>query len=147
MKRETKERLDAFRRRQEEMEKAGVKNGDGDPEEAVVPVPTESWAVGPRKRKKGKEDRPLGVLKIRKASSSEKGSERPPINPPTALQTGVDTTGSPLENTISREPEVKAAEEKPSSQDAGRSQAVEKSPSPTGAPALGLGAYSSDEDE
>jgi hypothetical protein len=66
-KRATKEGLEEFRKQQEEAERAAKE------QEGAVSPPTvsESWAVGPRKRKKGKEKDGIGGLKIRRTSTGE----------------------------------------------------------------------------
>ena len=66
-KRATKEGLDEFRKQQEEAERAAKE------QEGVVlpPTVTESWSVGPRKRKKGKEKDGIGGLKIRRTSTGD----------------------------------------------------------------------------
>ncbi|KAF2145500.1 uncharacterized protein K452DRAFT_283855 [Aplosporella prunicola CBS 121167] len=71
VKKETSEQLDAFRKHQEEVERAArlTEGNDGSP-----PDEEEQWASAGRKRKKGKE--PFKGLKLRKASSTDK-----PISP------------------------------------------------------------------
>lgn len=122
VKKDTKEHLDEFRRQQEEAEKAArEQEGAEEPPQAG-----ESWAAGPRKRKKGKEREGIGGLKIRRTESGEKKGE----------EGGKKADDKSVANTATKE-ETKA---KPD---------LSTSPPPaTASPALGLGlgAYSSDED-
>lgn len=54
VKKATRDQLDAFRRQQEDAEKAARAQDDGGTGGGARPG-TETWAAGPRKRKKGKE--------------------------------------------------------------------------------------------
>lgn len=126
VKKDTKEHLDEFRRQQEEAEKA-AREQEGAEEPTQV---GESWAAGPRKRKKGKEREGIGGLKIRRTESGEKKGEE---GGKKAEEKADDKS---VANTATKE-ETKA---KPD---------LSTSPPPvTASPALGLGlgAYSSDED-
>ena len=67
VKQETAEQLAAFRKRQEEAEKAARQTG---PPENAVETGDTSWTVGTRKRKKRHADIRAGV-KLRKASSAD----------------------------------------------------------------------------
>lgn len=130
-KRAAKEGLEEFRKQQEEAERA-AKEQDG----AVSPPEvTESWTVGPRKRKKGKEKEAIGGLKIRKTSTGDQAKKIE------------DTQKSHATKTEDQE-EVASSGLKPLVQeqsDAKLSLASSSSPPPPAA-GLGLGAYSSDED-
>ena len=64
-KKQTSEQLDAFRKQQEEAEKAAKQ----DDTTAVEPETTESWSVGARKRKKGREKEGIGGVKLRRLST------------------------------------------------------------------------------
>ncbi|OJD38705.1 nefa-interacting nuclear protein nip30 [Diplodia corticola] len=156
LKKETTEQLDAFRRHQEEVERAARLTGatDGD-----QPAEEEHWASAGRKRKKARDKESLMGIKIRRTSSvGEKGAS---------------SNASPKTDTKSPDPAEKEKEIVPS---AGVSKpenvtktatgtglaASEKTsgvvgstvpketqaqkPKPTPA-ALGLGGYSSDEDD
>ncbi|KAF7185153.1 PSME3-interacting protein, partial [Pseudocercospora fuligena] len=138
VKKETTEQLDAFRRQQEEAERAAKQAGSP---EAPETAEQESWSVG-KKRKKGKESL-FGAVKLRRSSTTDKSEQ---------------ATAKPTQTTES----TKAAERAPS-QDAVKTETAENSsanaspgvaadskaaakPAPTGV-GLGLGAYSSDEDD
>ena len=139
VKKQTREQLEAFRRSQEEAEKAASLQ-DTDPAEAV-----EKWTVGPRKRKKGREN-VIGGVKLRRASTTEKQAA-----------TGSDTITSrdlqgeqiPEAQTPGKAPPEAAGSEEPAvlaRETPDANTTASKSPSPPAA-ALGLGAYSSDEDD
>jgi hypothetical protein len=126
-KRATKEGLDEFRKQQEEAERAAKE------QEGAVSPPTvsESWSVGPRKRKKGKEKDGIGGLKIRRTSTGEQAKK--------------------VEDTL--KPDDQAAPSHAQGQQSLVKEQSDKKPAstpPTSPPApaagLGLGAYSSDED-
>lgn len=71
IKRETAEGLALFRQQQDEADKK-ARGGDEDTKAEDVPtVVEESWAAGPKKRKRGKEKEGLKGLKIRRASTAE----------------------------------------------------------------------------
>ncbi|KAK4888559.1 hypothetical protein LTR27_012567 [Elasticomyces elasticus] len=130
VKKETREQLEAFRKQQEEAEKA-ARLEDG----TEGPATTETWAVGSRKRKKGREKESIGGLKIRRVSTAEEKSM--PARPVAASSNTND--GKPAK-----------------SLDVNSVKSTEGSAVPTivkasktispALPALGLGAYSSDED-
>lgn len=130
VKRETAEELDAFRRQQEEAEKATRATGSEDAPEGTQST---SWLVG-KKRKKGREG-PLGGVKLRKASSGEKTS--------VAAEREAATSASPP-----KEESVKVAKEVKSDSQKDNPAAKPAEPSKGTAPlGLGLAAYSSDEDD
>ena len=130
-KRATKEGLEEFRKQQEEAERAAKE------QEGAVTPPTvsESWSVGPRKRKKGKEKDAIGGLKIRRTSTGEQAKK-------------LEDTPK-LSTTKAKD---QAAPSKAQGQASTKEQSDKKStPAPLVSPlapvaALGLGAYSSDED-
>lgn len=125
-KRATKEGLEEFRKQQEEAERA-AKEQEG---AVSPPTVTESWSVGPRKRKKGKEKDGIGGLKIRRTSTGEQAKK-------------LEDTTKPDDQTASNIQEQ---------QSLAKEQSVKKpAPTPPVSPpgpaaGLGLGAYSSDED-
>lgn len=145
-KKDTKEHLGEFRKQQEEIERAAREQEGA----ASPPTVTESWAAGPRKRKKGKEKDGFGGVKIRRTSTGEKAAGEQTIGEEVIGEKTQDTDGSTGQHT------TKAGEE-----DAANSQAkavagdktehktpVSASPTPTTTAAgLGLGAYSSDEED
>lgn len=129
VKQDTKEHLDEFRRQQEAAERAAKEL-----EQGVADVPPESgenWAAGPRKRKKGREV--LGGVKIRRKGSGE-GMKK---------EEGAEMEDDAEKKKDSSPPVKERVEEKKPS-----SSASPSPPAPPAIPAgLGLGAYSSDEDD
>ncbi|KAF2172980.1 hypothetical protein M409DRAFT_62638 [Zasmidium cellare ATCC 36951] len=128
VKRQTREELDAFRRQQEEAEKAAKVGG---PEDSTEAVDGTSWSVG-KKRKKGREGLLRGV-KLRKASSGERAS---------AAAEPAASPSPPQEEQAKVTDEVKRGSETASPAD---KPAVP--PKATSGAGLGLAAYSSDEDD
>lgn len=126
-KRATKEGLDEFRKQQEEAERA-AKEQEG---AVSPPTVTDSWSVGPRKRKKGKEKDGIGGLKIRRTSSGEKAKK-------------LEDTAKPEDRTASSKVQEKQSSIKEQSGKKSASTPPMSPPAP--AAGLGLGAYSSDED-
>jgi hypothetical protein len=130
-KRATKEGLEEFRKQQEEAERAAKEQKGA----VTPPTVSESWAVGPRKRKKGKEKDAIGGLKIRRTSTGEQAKK--------------------LEDTP-KLPTTKAGDQAAPSEAQEQTSTMEQgAKNPTHAPlvsppapvaGLGLGAYSSDED-
>lgn len=137
MKKETKEQLEAFRKQREEAEKVAKQ------EEMPEAVPTaETWAVGPRKRKKGKENQTIGGVKLRRTSTADAKDQGALHEPKTAQDTASQTAkraAAPKKDDASQGTDVASKKEAPPT-------AVVK---PTAVPVAGLGlaAYSSDEDE
>ena len=144
VKKQTAEDLDAFRRQQEEAERTAKVTGDNPTETAD----TTNWAVS-RKRKKGREDI-LGGVKLRKASSGEKApSELKRADAQATATQSIDgtsqaegDTGEPSTNSKGQG----SRHEKDPGPGKEKSSAVKITPS-NPAPGLGLGAYSSDEDD
>ena len=126
-KRATKEGLDEFRKQQEEAERA-AKEQEG---AVSPPTVTESWSVGPRKRKKGKERDGIGGLKIRRTSTGEQAKK-------------VEDTATPDNQTASSKVQEQPFSVKEQSDKKPASTPPVSPPAP--AAGLGLGAYSSDED-
>ena len=126
-KRATKEGLDEFRKQQEEAERA-AKEQEG---AVSPPTVTESWSVGPRKRKKGKERDGIGGLKIRRTSTGEQAKK-------------VGDTATPDNQTASSKVQEQPSSVKEQSDKKPASTPPVSPPAP--AAGLGLGAYSSDED-
>ena len=147
VKKQTREQLEAFHRLQEEAERAASLQ-----DASSTPEMTEAWAAGSRKRKKGRETAIAGV-KLRRTSTIEKplaGSASPTKGPQpcdTALQPVADLTTKSTETPKGKETGVKTVEAaSPAEQPSNRDVTTPKSSSvPTGG--LGLGAYSSDEDD
>lgn len=137
-KKHTKEHLEEFRKQQEEAERA-AKELDAAAAAALPSTAGEtSWAVGPRKRKKGKEkDGLVGGLKIRRTSTGDKAKE-------TGDATAKDqAAGSSRETPVITDKSAETSSEKVADKSA---TSTFPSPPPVTAAGLGLGAYSSDED-
>lgn len=132
-KKHTKEHLEEFRKAQEEAERA-AKELDAAAAAPLTTVGETSWAVGPRKRKKGKEkDGIVGGLKIRRTSTGDKGKETE--DEKTKNETADSSRATP------------AIVDKSTAEEVADKPAATTSPSPpVTAAGLGLGAYSSDED-
>ncbi|KAI7162769.1 hypothetical protein KC349_g1830 [Hortaea werneckii] len=160
VKKETKEQLDAFRKLQEDAEKKAVAGQEGeDAGDAATADAETSWALGPRKRKKGKERGGLvGGIKLRKAESGEVGGDgggakAPSSSSPKEDKDGKDTEASSRTPAESKSPEqadrASLAHDK---QGAGKTvthepQPVEAKSAAQPPPSLGLVAYSSDEED
>ncbi|KAK4905229.1 hypothetical protein LTR49_025464, partial [Elasticomyces elasticus] len=129
VKKETREQLEAFRKQQEEAEKAArLEDGNEDPA-------TETWTVGSRKRKKVREKESIGGLKIRRVSTAEEKDR--PARPVAASSNTND--GKPAKS-------LDVNSVKPTEGSAVPTIAKASKTIPPTLPALGLGAYSSDED-
>jgi hypothetical protein len=130
-KRATKEGLEEFRKQQEEAERAAKE------QEGAVSPPTvsESWAVGPRKRKKGKEKDVIGGLKIRRTSTGERAKE---------VEGTREFSTTKVDDHV-----VPSSVAQPSVQPRSDKQPTTAAPASPPAPAtgLGLGAYSSSDED
>jgi hypothetical protein len=132
-KKHTKEHLEEFRKQQEEAERVAK---ELDAAAAAPPTVSETWAVGSRKRKKGKEKDGIGGLKIRKTSTGDKAKEAVYAN--TKDRAANSNRATPVTADKSTEKSAEKVSDKP---------AAPTSPSPpVTAAGLGLGAYSSDEE-
>lgn len=144
VKKQTAEDLDAFRRQQEEAERAAKTTGDTPTDTAD----TTNWAVS-RKRKKGREDI-LGGVKLRKASSGEKApSEVTRADAQATATQSVDGTSQAERDARPTSINSKgegSTDERHLGPGKDESSAVKTTPS-NPAPGLGLGAYSTDEDD
>ncbi|KAI7353085.1 hypothetical protein KC354_g11711 [Hortaea werneckii] len=160
VKKETREQLDAFRKLQEDAEKKAVAGQDGEDAGDVGTADAEtSWALGPRKRKKGKErGGVLGGIKLRKAESGEVGdgggrAKATSSSPPKEDKDGKDIEASFRTPAESKSPEqAERSSSAPTKQDAGKTvthgpQPVEPKSAAQPPPSLGLVAYSSDEED
>jgi hypothetical protein len=132
-KRATKEGLEEFRKQQEEAERAAKE------QERAVSPPTlsESWAVGPRKRKKGKEKDVIGGLKIRRTSTGERAKEVEGTRESSMAK--IDDQDAP---SSVAQPSVEAKSDK---QPTAATAPPASRPAPTAG--LGLGAYSSSDED
>lgn len=151
VRKETSEQLELFRRQQEEAEKAALREGtSGSPL-----AEEEQWHTGGRKRKKANDKGPLKGVKLRKASSA---AEKPDIamasvatsaavvsKPETARNgsSAASPTAAPVEAPV---PAISASAAPAKSPDT-IATSPPKAPSAKGPALLGLGGYSSDEDE
>lgn len=155
LKQETTQQLDAFRRQQDEAERvarlAGNNEGDTTAEE-------EHWVSAGRKRKKGKDKESLMGIKIRrKSSTGEKAAPEPgskahsgspddthtqAANSTTPKATSQEPTAEVVAKTVS--PRPKAEIDVAGSANGKGTQTQKLKATPV---ALGLGAYSSDEDD
>ena len=141
VKKQTSEQLDAFRRQQEEAEKAANQQ-----ETSNAPETADAWTIGPRKRKKGRETT-VGGIKLRRTSTAEKqpdltnaSASDPPKQPPGDVATEAQKTNQTVKTGIEKA-NTASAPTAPATVTA----ASKSSSSP--ATGLGLAAYSSDEDE
>jgi hypothetical protein len=139
VKKETAEQLQAFRKQQEDVEKA---NRPG-----LAPTPSDiietSWSTSARKRKKGRSE-VLGGVKLRKTSSIDVPERANAVD----SESRDREAGSPQDNTQeevnqSAVKHIEMAQPLVNS-DVGQPKAAAKPVAPT---LLGLGAYSSDEDD
>jgi chorismate mutase len=133
-KKHTKEHLEVFRKQQEEAERVAK---ELEAATAAPPTVSETWAVGPRKRKKGKEKDGIGGLKIRRTSTGDKAKEA--VDAKTKDQAADSSRATPV---IADKTTEKSAEKVPDKPAAPTSPP----PPPVTAAGLGLGAYSSDEE-
>lgn len=127
--RATKEGLEEFRKQQEEAERA-AKEQDG---AVSPPAVTESWAVGPRKRKKGKEKDAIEGLKIRRTSTGDQAKRTE------------DTQKSQTSKAEDQSEDAPSGSTKPLMEEKSEAKPPLASPPPPAA-GLGLGAYSSDDE-
>ncbi len=153
VKKETTEQLELFRRQQEEADKAALRdedtgaasNGAGSP--SLISPGDSQWAINARKRKRAKDNDTLPGLKLRKSSSASKDQasvfrKQPDISPDT-VSSSKHSSEQTATDTSHRHASLTTAD-KPTSP-------TPTSPSPTSAKpqvgTLGLGGYSSDEDD
>ena len=150
MKKETAEQLDAFRKRREAVEKALVEENAGAENTAVdakSPLGEDSWATFSRKRRRRNEnDDDTGITKPRKKASTSAGA------PQVDLSAAVGISNSlPRRETI----QMASNESNRNGNDTGTAKAnaetvdlpsIPLPPLHTCPPALGLAAYSSDEE-
>lgn len=150
VRKETSEQLDAFRKQQEEAERAAAL---AEINSGTVPQDEEQWVASGRKRKKGREKEQLKGVKLRKLSST---SEKSPVGlstTPTSTATPVASAGKSASPAVEAKPrngqstgnvskgEPPAAAELPL-------ETPPKVPPKTNGPSvLGLSGYSSDDDE
>ncbi|KAH0386433.1 hypothetical protein KCU92_g2582, partial [Aureobasidium melanogenum] len=147
VKKETAERLEAFRRQQEDTEKASR----GAAPEASNQSEGDTWAFNARKRKRTKEKEAIAGLKLRKSSSSATqmtpdGAAATPSDdkiqsPPSPAPTPANQSAKPVQPPA-------AAIDKAVIDKVDQAPAVATASTPPApASALGLAAYSSDDDD
>ena len=141
VKKDTRAQLEAFRKQQEDAEKA-AQQGEAAVEVAEV-APT--WSVGPRKRKR-EQKTGLGAVKLRRTSTAERearsATSKTSLKP--AEQSKAQTKqlfGVPSDDGTKQTPPKASVDTSESAK-----ASTEKASLPA-ASALGLIAYSSDEDE
>ena len=155
IKRETTEQLELFRKQQEKADAALV--GADAQEEALVPLKSnddaepEMWTVGGRKRKKGRHDVQKG-LKLRKTTSGEGSKDAveetsPPEMKTSEAQSSQQTPKASTKNVqnLPSKGETASEAQSKSSAPSASPQSAPSSTRPTNI--LGLGGYSSDEDD
>lgn len=161
IKKETNEQLELFQRQRQEADQAlldtstGGKTGETNAAGAGSPTEEETWATTNRKRRRAKEKEPFRGVKLRKASSS--GAKRSPSqDTKPSGGDGADKSTKPTkteDSTTTRKPSGSAqsllpiANEEDSDDASSPGNSTEpKKPAIAAPSALGLGAYSSDED-
>ena len=162
VKKETGEQLDVFRKAQEEADRRALlrEQEGGDGNNAGNPTEGEetSWAVGGRKRKRGKEKEGFKGLKIRRGSEAIEGDGKATLGEKKVLDGSPDRVApgahgyshkqaAPTQLITDTSKSVGA----PSSGSIRKATSVGTSPVPTSQPTkplgLSLAAYSSDEDD
>ncbi|KAI4790774.1 hypothetical protein E4T45_13102, partial [Aureobasidium sp. EXF-8846] len=149
VKRETAERLEAFRRQQEDTEKASR----GDAPEASNQSEADTWAFNARKRKRTKEKEAIAGLKLRKSSSSmaqmtsDAGSTEAAVSDDKKLSPSSPAPTPASQSAKSVQPPVAAIDKAITDKIDKPPAAAAASTAPAPAAALGLAAYSSDDDD
>lgn len=153
LKRETSEKLEVFHQQREEADKGLLNNatgGDGGQQDPNALDDTEQWTIPGRKRRRQKEKNGFPTLKRKKSLLS---SETRPGD-----DNGTDDKKTGSEGKADDKPVgSRAVQSKKVTETTGESQTKQDSPSVSGTPsktpaqaskplALGLAAYSSDED-
>ncbi|KAG9634481.1 hypothetical protein KCU95_g18801, partial [Aureobasidium melanogenum] len=147
MKKETAERLEAFRRQQEDTEKASR----GAAPEASNQSEGDTWAFNARKRKRTKDKEAIAGLKLRKTSSSAT-QMTPDATPSAASDDKIQSPPSPAPTPVNQS--AKSVQPPTAAIDKAVIDKVDQPPAtaaastpPPPAAALGLAAYSSDDDD
>ncbi|KAL8729295.1 MAG: hypothetical protein Q9166_004792 [cf. Caloplaca sp. 2 TL-2023] len=149
VKKETAEQLNLFRRQQEEADKASLIYTSTEITEGAAHWPDSSsaesqWAINARKRKRVKDKEVLPGVKLRKSSST---SEKPAIPLPSTTSPDRSKEDLRVQQTFQAASDPTKAVPASNEKTVGNTQiqSPPSSPKPT-AGALGLAAYSSDED-
>ncbi|KAK8193231.1 N-terminal domain of NEFA-interacting nuclear protein NIP30-domain-containing protein [Phyllosticta capitalensis] len=150
---ETSEQLDAFRRQQEEAERAARLDGDT---QGSPPAEEEHWASAGKKRKKGKDRENLLGVKLRKASSADDKSSKAASSQndngmaSERTQPANDTSIKSSPSDLKDDSDKQAASSPKSSSLPESSAETKQKPTAASKPTsagLGLAGYSSDEDD
>ena len=162
VKKETGEQLDVFRKAQEEADRQALlkeeEGGDGNNGGSPTGGEETSWAVGGRKRKRGKEKEGFKGLKIRRGSEAIEVNGKATLGEKKVLDGTPDRVaprahGYSYKQTASTQiiTNTSKSVEAPSSDGISKATSVGTSPVPTSQPTkplgLGLAGYSSEEDE
>ncbi|CAC9893481.1 unnamed protein product [Aureobasidium pullulans] len=152
VRKETAEQLEAFRRQQEDTEKASREAAP----EASNQSEGDTWAFNARKRKRNREKEAIAGLKLRKSSSST-AQMTPDAGVGPAATTSDDKNAppsSPAPTPADQSASAKSVQPPAAAIDKAVLDKVDKAPataaastSPAPAAALGLAAYSSDDDD
>jgi hypothetical protein len=148
VKRETAERLEAFRRQQEDTEKASR----GDAPEASHQSEADTWAFNARKRKRTREKEAIAGLKLRKSSSSmaqmtsDAGAAEAAVSDDKKPSPSSPAPTPANQSAKSVQPPV-AAIDKAILDKVDKTPVTAASTAPAPAAALGLAAYSSDDND
>ncbi|PGH15596.1 hypothetical protein AJ79_02378 [Helicocarpus griseus UAMH5409] len=173
LKRETREQLEIFHRQRQEADKVSVDTATTDPKSAgaASPPEEEQWTISGRKRRRAKDKDPFPGVKLRKGSSTDVKSSGASKSPPETTPQQARSTPNPKETSkgtnILENPEKPAKPAKPAKpvklakpekaeepEKLGEPETTKakedtketkKTPAPVSS-ALGLGAYSSDDD-
>jgi len=136
VRKETTERLELFRKQQEELEKAAL--AEQDDAAPTARLEEETWHVAPRKRKRTREKEVLVGVKLRKSSSSTAVDTPGDLAAPTSRNGSAQQT-----NPASSAKKASPAIRRPSSEVAETSLSKTVAQPAAG---LGLGGYSSDDE-
>ncbi|OAX85244.1 hypothetical protein ACJ72_00366 [Emergomyces africanus] len=154
VKRETREQLEIFHRQRQEAEKILVGTGSGNLSAGGGSSPDEEqWTITGRKRRRTKEKDAFHGVKLRKSSSADVNPVTTSKTPPEAAskQSGLTSVPAPIPKEVEQleKPENAEAPEEPETTKvtpSRPSKGEEDRAPPAVSSALGLGAYSSDDD-
>ncbi|KAK2795355.1 hypothetical protein FQN50_009746 [Emmonsiellopsis sp. PD_5] len=148
LKRETMEQLEVFHRQRQQMDKAFIAGtdipgpADSNGTKAGSPPDEEQWVTSGRKRRRGKDKEAFPGVKLRKSSSTD-------VKSSTISKASSDTASRPAQSSPEPEKDAKIVEKVETKHATETSVEQTKPQIPAAAPtssALGLGAYSSDDD-
>ncbi|KAK4695391.1 hypothetical protein P7C71_g2353, partial [Lecanoromycetidae sp. Uapishka_2] len=155
VRKETTEQLDLFRRQQEEADKVVLEEGGatqvtGDGKSGSLTAEETIWAVNAKKRKRAKEKEGLKGVKLRKSSSA---AEAPPNVSDTKQESGpgnpvkVTTAQLSIETPTPRTPPPPSIQAVDVVATSSAQTDIKQDPKSLGTAKLGLGGYSSEEDD